>query len=99
MNVTARTCVNCATFNHRPEGDEPRCWDLITFTDRVGTPTERTREPIETDTCPEHKSAAEDAFEDLIINNARESGGLAAACAAADACAIAHTAIRRAAQV
>lgn len=99
MNIEPRTCANCANFNPEPEGDETRCWNGVTFAYRLGTPAQTTREPIATDVCPDHKSATEDAFEDLIIDEALKAGGLAAATAAADACAVAHVAIRRAAQV
>lgn len=99
MNIESRTCGNCAQFNPDPWGDHPVCWSGATFTDRPGTPTERTREPIATDTCPDHKSHGEDAREDMFIEAELRSGGPAAASAAADACAVAHVAIRRAAQI
>lgn len=99
MNITARTCANCAQFNPEPWEDHPVCWNGATFTERPGTPTELTRDPIASDLCPEHQSHEEDAFEDLFIESCLKVGGLSAACAAADACAVAHVAIRRAAQL
>jgi hypothetical protein len=99
MKNELRACANCASYNPEPEGDETTCWNGITFTDRPGTPTERTREPVATDTCPDHKSHCEDAREDMFIEAELRAGGPAAASAAADACAVAHVAIRRAARV
>ncbi len=99
MNVEPRTCANCAEYNHHPEGDATSCWNGVMFAYRLGTPTQTTREPIPTDVCPDHKTHAEDAFEDLFIESALEAGGLAAATAAADACEAAHMAIRSAARV
>jgi hypothetical protein len=97
MNITARACANCAQFNPEPQEDQPVCWNFATFTERPGTPSELTRDPIASDVCPEHQSHEEDAFEDIFIDSHLKFGGLSAACAAADACAVAHAAIRRAA--
>lgn len=98
MNITARTCANCALFNPAPEpgSDDPICESGATFTERPGTPTEVTRHPIATDTCPDHMTDAEDVDENYTIIEALREGGPLLATIAADACESARIAIRNA---
>ena len=98
MNITARTCANCAQFNPQPWGDHPRCWALVTFTEKPGTTLEFVRAPVASDRCPEHQSHDEDAQETEFIESFNRVGGPSFACEAADACAAARLAIIQAAQ-
>jgi hypothetical protein len=63
MKLTKRTCTTCAAFNPAPEGDEPTCWNLVSFTEQHGTPQALTHEPGPNDQCPDHLTQAEDAAE------------------------------------
>jgi len=97
MTIEARTCANCGNFNAESHGEEPPpCWNFTKFAVRLGS-TEL-RDPVASDTCPEHLTHEEDAFQDVFIDQALRAGGLAAATLAADACEMSHRALRRAAQ-
>lgn len=61
MNIIKRTCATCAAFNPAPEGDEPACWNLISFHARPGTPQALSREPGPDDRCDSHQTHEEDA--------------------------------------
>lgn len=63
MKLTQRTCATCAAFNQAPEGDEPTCGNLVSFTEQHGTPQALSREPALGDYCPDHLTQAEDAAE------------------------------------
>lgn len=67
MNIIKRTCANCAAHNSTPADDEPTCWNLVSITERPGTPQALTREPRPDDHCDSHKTADEDAADDRAI--------------------------------
>lgn len=63
MNITQRTCKNCAHFNPAPDGDEPTCWNLVSISENYRTPQAMHREPSAVDWCDHHQTHAEDAAE------------------------------------
>ncbi|MDB5869543.1 MAG: hypothetical protein JWP96_1875 [Polaromonas sp.] len=67
MNITQRTCANCAAFNPAPEVDEPACWNLVSFNARPGTPPALSREPGPADLCDSHQTHEEDKAEDAAL--------------------------------
>jgi hypothetical protein len=99
MNIQARTCANCANFNPEPWGDHPVCWNLASFTDRPGTPTEITRDPEPGDTCLEHQSHAESAAEDALLQACAELAGPLFASEQAEGMAATRLCLRKAAQL
>lgn len=61
MNITQRTCANCAAFNPAPKTDEPICWNLVSFHAHPGTPQALSQEPGPADCCDSHQTHEEDA--------------------------------------
>jgi len=60
MNITERTCSNCAAFNPEPTASEGICGNLVSFTD-AGAPRESSRDPGPDDYCHGHQTVEEDA--------------------------------------
>ncbi len=56
MNVTTRTCANCAAFNAPRAINEPGCLNLVSFLISPG----KRREPCPTDVCDSHQTHQED---------------------------------------
>jgi len=75
MNITARSCANCASFNPAPEEDGTACLDMVFFTERKGTAMELHRQAVSTDNCPEHMTQYEDQTESALIACHRREGG------------------------
>lgn len=98
MNIRARTCGNCSSFNASATVDEPSCWNLISFTERPGTASELHREPVASDFCNDHLTHTEDARETALIEEHREQGGIEQAIQAATSISIARSVVRRAMQ-
>ena len=69
MNITVRTCANCAAFNPVRVIDEPCCWNLVSFTVSPG----QSREPAPTDGCDAHQTDQENAEETAYIEANREA--------------------------
>lgn len=57
MNITARTCANCAAFIEDSTAELSSCLNLVSF---VASP-ERSRGPAPADTCNMHQTHHEDA--------------------------------------
>ena len=70
MNITNRTCANCAAFNPTPTEDEPLCWNLVSFLD--GATPATSRDPKPDDSCESHQTAEEDAVQTHDIEVARQ---------------------------
>lgn len=98
MTAIKRTCSNCKAFNPTPTGDDPACWNLVSFTDHHGTPQAVTREPGPRDLCDDHLTQSEDDNQTALIEEHREQGGvsqiLAAACSISQARAAIFQAMR-----
>ena len=71
MNITGRTCSNCAAFNSTPTDNEPLCWNLVSFLNSA-TPEAPGRDPRPTDFCENHQTAEEDAAQIHEIEVARQ---------------------------
>jgi len=89
MNITARTCATCASFDPAKIADGETCRNGVTITERKGSATELHRQPVRGDWCDSHISAAEDATESALIELHRKEGGLAQAMQAMES--ISHT--------
>lgn len=69
MNITARTCANCAAFNPKHAVDQPGCWNLVSFAVSPG----QSREPSPTDACDGQQTHQEDAEETAYIETNRDA--------------------------
>lgn len=84
MTIIKRTCTNCAAFNPSPTGEDPTCWNLVSFTEQHGTPQALTREPGPHDHCNDHlthdesteQTAFIDAHRDTILTQAAHEAEL-----------------------
>ena len=76
MNITKRTCANCAAFNPSATEDEEVCGNLTFFTihhvDADGKPLTIHQAPSPTDRCDSHQTHEEDAAETREIEMARQ---------------------------
>ena len=70
MNITERTCSNCAAFNPSATIEEVPCWNMVSFMDGAA-PTGR--DPKPTDYCESHQTAEEDAAQTEAIQAARRA--------------------------
>ena len=70
MNITERTCANCAAFNSAPTDDEAPCWNLVSITDDGVTRTPR-RLPGPGDYCSDHLTTDEDAANGMAMDAVR----------------------------
>ena len=70
--MTNRTCATCASFIQLDEPGPRQCGELVSFIDGQGTPFERHRSPIASDSCPMHQSAAEDTAQSRNIDANRD---------------------------
>ena len=77
MTIIKRTCTTCAAFNPAPTGDDPACWNLVSFTEHHGTPQAVTYGPGPNDLCDDHLTHSEDADQTALIEEQREEGGMA----------------------
>ena len=69
MNITARTCANCAAFNPVRAIDEPRCFNLVSFT----VIPDSDRDPGPADSCNAHQTHQEDADQTADIEANRDA--------------------------
>ncbi len=72
MNIIKRTCATCAAFNPSATDDELVCGNLVSFTERHGTPQVKHREPGPADWCDDHMTHEEDAAQTHEIEVARQ---------------------------
>jgi hypothetical protein len=96
MNILKRTCSNCTAFNSNPTGEDPTCWNLVSFTVNFGTPLAKTSEPGPNDHCDSHLTIDEDKSKTMLIEEGREAGGFIGAYRAAMAVSETAQAMRRA---
>lgn len=68
MTIINRTCANCAAFNTAPDGDDPRCWNLVFYIEFHDTPQARTRQPELHDSCSDHLTHSEDLAQTALID-------------------------------
>lgn len=64
MNIITRTCANCAAFNAAPPIDQPTCGNLVSF---IVSP-DHSRDPGPTDTCDDHQTSQEDAYQSAYFD-------------------------------
>ena len=69
MNITARTCANCAAFNPVRAIDEPRCFNLVSFT----VSPDSDPDPGPADSCNAHQTHQEDADQTADIEANRDA--------------------------
>ena len=97
MNITARTCANCAAFNPSPAGNEPACWNLVHVTERSVGRAALHRGVVATDEgCHDHLTDQEDEAETALIEEQREAGGMKGAMLAGQAISIRRATLWRA---
>jgi hypothetical protein len=96
MTIIKRTCANCAAFNPAPAGDDPACWNLVSFTEQHDTPHALLREPGPHDHCADHLTGEESADQTAFIDTQRDTDGHEGALQAAQAVSTAHAAIHQA---
>jgi hypothetical protein len=76
MNITTRTCANCAAFSLDPPSKGDTCVNAVYFTERKGTAMELHRQAKSTDNCPDHPTQHEDEAETALIEHYRREGGI-----------------------
>ena len=69
MTITQRTCATCLAFNPTPKGDDPVCWNLVSFDDKAPGPC---------DTCDDHMTWREDDDQTALIEQQRADCGMGA---------------------
>jgi hypothetical protein len=73
VNIIKRACANCAAFNPSPTGDEPTCWNLVSFTEQPGTVQALTRQPGSQDECSDHLTQHESTEQTARIDANRDA--------------------------
>lgn len=96
MTISKRTCSNCTAFNPAPTGEEPTCWNLVSFIERANTPQAVTREPGHQDHCDDHLTHQEDERETELVETHRAAEGFAGAVKAGQVLRATRALIRRA---
>ena len=96
MNITKRTCTTCTAFNPAPTGEEPTCWNLVSFIERANTPQAVTREPGHQDHCDDHLTHQEDERETELVETHRAAEGFAGAVKALNSTAATRALLSRA---
>lgn len=83
MNISKRICSNCTAFNSSPTGEDPTCWNLVSFTVNFGTPLAKASEPGPSDHCDDHQTIEEGKAQTELIGEGWEAGGFNGALLAA----------------
>jgi hypothetical protein len=73
VNIIKRTCATCAAFNPSPTGDGPTCWNLVSFTEQLGTAQALTRQPGPQDECSDHLTRHESTEQTAHIDANRDA--------------------------
>ena len=75
MNITTRTCANCAAFSPAPPSNGDTCVNAVYFIEQKGTAMELHRQAMSTDDCIEHMTQREDEAETALIDHYLREGG------------------------